>query len=1367
MKAAEAKSVATPAKANTSFFKKGADTALLSDSAAQTPFFLKQNNNSFFVQTKLTIGQPNDKYEQEADITADKVVQRLGDTDAVHGDQNTVVNHSISPFVQTKCEACEEEKVQKKETEEEKESESNGLQRKPIFESNAEPTEQDSSIQRKCKDCEHEEEKKIQTKTENSSSGVVPAIESSLSATKGAGRALPENTRTQMESSFGADFSSVRIHDNSAAVQMSKELNAQAFAHGNDIYFNSGKYDTKSTSGKHLLAHELTHTIQQGGIQRKQVQQKSSHGVSVSPALSTADLVISKKEEEEGFLVSNAKEGLWVVLKEASPEIHDIFRYKGFMNWAKEKVSTFVSSTVNTLSAPIKLGAGIISQVKANFNEFKLWLGTAAERLKKGDCTPFSEASLFITNILEGITGPALEKLKEFLAPIKAFIDKVWNDIGKPIWDFVSKIFGTIWDGIKWVADKIWTHIKRVIAFYADIWHWFAKAIGFEGDDKDSLWEQVKRKVLDLWETIKRKLEPYKTQLMVLGGIILLLSPAGPFIIAAAAITGIMYAASRIRHYLHDREAIIKERGIIQGALIPGLFNALHTLGSFLKSKASMISNALKGAVNALQGISKDIGETILAAVNVIVDWLTEKFEALSDWAEMQLEKLITKLQDAFSRIVKFLQPVTDILSKVGEAIADYYKLPFLVMDVLFHKIPKCIRDKIIAFLTKYVFKHIPILKEIKDVEAAWVKMEKKAMQIIDMLFIHGNLLGALWEIFNLLLDALKFPKELAVKVYNKTFDVFDSIVEQPKVFFVNMLKTVKLGLIGFFDRKWKHLKDGFTAWLFDAVKGSPVYIPKEFTFSEIFKMLGSLFSVGMEKVYKSIEKKRGKEVSAKVRKWITNISKGAAKAWAWLKALHENSLDETIAVIKAKGAELLDVAIDAIVDWIVTKVIEKISAKIVTMLDPTGIMPVINSLIAFYNAIETGIEKAREILEFVEGVLDNVTEVMAGALVNAALVFENNLEKAIPLFLEFLANQLSMGKLGQKLREMAKKAEEWIDEKIDWLVDKLLEAGDWLVKTGKEAIDAFVGWWKSMKTFNAKDGKEHELYFEGEEGNARLMVASKKGTSFESFIKNVDVSKDKGREEAQKAALPIAMEVDKTKGGFPPKKDLSDDEKKKAYQEKKEKLENLLDQLSVYVAELISEKDLPDGSYENPIPIRWTKRGHMLAINDLIPKDSLWKSKGMNPPDPIESAGVNEKTRLELPPTKKLTYKEKDKATGEGIRFIMIGVDPENFVDIGTKIRRKKTDGTKEKDRFRSLLVENYYVDLASYDIDHVKDLGFEGKDRVSNLWPLYRDLNQHWGNFVYKQTVPYKDKEGKPQLSTPLDLHDKWFVIEEIGDF
>ncbi len=95
------------------------------------------------------------------------------------------------------------------------------------------------------------------------SSEATPEFQSKLEINKGSGQSLDETTRSEMESKMGSDFSGVKVHTSSEASQMSEDINAKAFAHGQDIYFKQGEYDTQSKSGKELLAHELTHTVQQ------------------------------------------------------------------------------------------------------------------------------------------------------------------------------------------------------------------------------------------------------------------------------------------------------------------------------------------------------------------------------------------------------------------------------------------------------------------------------------------------------------------------------------------------------------------------------------------------------------------------------------------------------------------------------------------------------------------------------------------------------------------------------------------------------------------------------------------------------------------------------------------------------------------------------------------------------------------------------------------------------------------------------------------------------------------------------------------------------------------------------------------------
>jgi hypothetical protein len=224
-------------------------------STNKAPFFSKGgtnicNNNSFFsskndtppvIQAKLNINQPGDKYEQEADAVADKVAPIMSSTyfDTKHsGSFFNTGNNSI----QRKCNSCEQnEKLQKMNIgEEDKEN----VQRKPIFESIRE-----EPVQRK-------ENNGIASETSNS-------IESNLGQSKGNGSQIPASVNDSMSSAMGYDFSHVRIHTDSTAKQMNNELNAQAFTHGNDIYFNEGNYNTNNNAGKHLLAHELTHVVQQ------------------------------------------------------------------------------------------------------------------------------------------------------------------------------------------------------------------------------------------------------------------------------------------------------------------------------------------------------------------------------------------------------------------------------------------------------------------------------------------------------------------------------------------------------------------------------------------------------------------------------------------------------------------------------------------------------------------------------------------------------------------------------------------------------------------------------------------------------------------------------------------------------------------------------------------------------------------------------------------------------------------------------------------------------------------------------------------------------------------------------------------------
>ncbi len=269
---------------------------------AQGPFFDKDNTSRAFfkpsktpIQNKLTIGKPGDAFEREADAVADKVVnqpamdnvapgvqrqdmlQRQDDQASLRLQMEEEKKEEIATKPELQMEEEKKEEVATKpelQMEEEKKEE---VATKPELQMEEEKKEEvatkpELQMEEEKKEeiatkpeLQMEEEKKeeVDTKPESQSQSSGKSLTSQLQRTKGQGHPLPKATQLEMSKALGQDFTTVRIHTDQAAVDMNQQLKSQAFTHGQDIYFNQGKFDPESKAGKQLLAHELTHVVQQ------------------------------------------------------------------------------------------------------------------------------------------------------------------------------------------------------------------------------------------------------------------------------------------------------------------------------------------------------------------------------------------------------------------------------------------------------------------------------------------------------------------------------------------------------------------------------------------------------------------------------------------------------------------------------------------------------------------------------------------------------------------------------------------------------------------------------------------------------------------------------------------------------------------------------------------------------------------------------------------------------------------------------------------------------------------------------------------------------------------------------------------------
>jgi hypothetical protein len=209
------------------------------------------------IQCAPTVSSPGDAFEQEADDVADRVMRTIDPTPV----------NSPAEASQRECTDCDDEEAEE------------SVQHAPLVarQSIEGGDDEESEVEEGGGDLD------IQLKAESGPpmAASSPVVVDRLAGKQSDGEPLASGTRAPVELAFGRDFSGVRVHHDSEAAELTRNVSALAFTHGSHIYFGSGKYDPNGSSGRRLLAHELTHVIQQG--QAAPRGGKATHSPALAP----------------------------------------------------------------------------------------------------------------------------------------------------------------------------------------------------------------------------------------------------------------------------------------------------------------------------------------------------------------------------------------------------------------------------------------------------------------------------------------------------------------------------------------------------------------------------------------------------------------------------------------------------------------------------------------------------------------------------------------------------------------------------------------------------------------------------------------------------------------------------------------------------------------------------------------------------------------------------------------------------------------------------------------------------------------------------------------------------------------------------
>lgn len=1009
------------------------------------------------LQPKLEIGKPDDRFEKEADAVADKVMMMpaLPATEplmAGNSDASVMQMHPATeaPEFQMKCEHCEEDE---------------NIRMKPmeslmIMTVAAEDDEEDaakmkppSGVVMKVED----ETEKLQLKpgrwqSPGSSSYVPHDISARILSSQGGGQPLAPHVNAEMSQKIGADFSNVRIHTSSQAVQMSDAIGAQAFTYGRDIYFNEGKYSPESSVGKHLLAHELTHTVQQGAaVQTKPVtsgtQPKIQRAIGSSirerlngyaqyiPGWSLFTVIIGynpllgRNVERNG---ENLVGGLLGLIPIYGITLMNKLREHNILstafNWITQRLAD-LNLTVSRLEATISAAWDAMDFIRFDPIDYNIGVLRRYFQPLLNDVSTF--ASQVGTQILQMIKDALMSGLR---ALANAF----------PGYPLLTKILGT---------DPLTG--QPVVSTTAEKIEDFLRLIGKERELEKMRQEGTIQQTADWLDAELAQLNFSFDEISRLFqtawdafSMADLLNPVAAFTRTVAIFQPFV---SRVTTFAGRVAVRVLE--IIKDAL-------LRRLSEFARQQRGY------HLLTVLLGRDPFTNEVVERNVENII----RGFMSLMEGGEEQFQQM---------KETGAIQQTTD---RVNAAVDELgFNLDYIV-------------GLFIGLWRSFT------IDDIFDPMGAFRRIVDTLGEPLTRLFVF--IVRIVRIVIEVLLEVMRFPTDTIRNIIANAQSAFEDIKRDPIGFLKNLLRAVKRGFSQFFDNILTHLLNGLRDWLFGELSSAGVQPPADLSFQSILGFVLNMLGISMENVWERLALKVGPQRVAQIRSAIDTLS----GIWTFIKDVYERGPIAIWEYVQQQLSNLWDMVIGMIRNWIMERVITQVTTRLLSMLDPTGVMAVVNSFIAFYRAVQSFIEKLREMLELVNSFVAGVANIARGDISQAANYLENALARSIPIAIGFLANQVGLRGLGARISEMIEGLRERVNGAIDWLIDRALAVGGALLNAGRSAVGAVMNWLGINRNFRATDGEQHRLYTERTGNRTTLMVASGNPQPVRQFLSSLNL---------------------------------------------------------------------------------------------------------------------------------------------------------------------------------------------------------------------------------------------------------------------
>ncbi|MEH2124217.1 eCIS core domain-containing protein [Nostoc sp.] len=1156
-------------------------------------------------QTKLTVNQPGDIYEQEADSVAQLVMQRMSEP---------VSRQSI----QREALPEEEDQLQMK---------SLGDFITPL-------------VQRQG----------------GGRTAATSELENSIQQARGNGQPLADDIKQPMEQAFGADFGSVRVHTDAQSNKLNESIQARAFTTGQDVFFRQGEYSPGSNAGKELLAHELTHVVQQNG---SAVQPKSLHLAPKENKLQTKGYQLSIQLRENFQKPTDEDNHKNLESVESKTDTENGEQQNQATTEKHQATPTPPDESGNAATDPPptkKVGAAVTQkQVEVEGNQPKeleskdtkastekadsqqqgqskgglpgadLPGGNAGKAIaglpgtnvaitaddgKKAPTSPEDDPAFqAVAGTTKEVAGlekkhpPANSKAQEAQAAAQPPGNEVdskaqANQVGEmqqaPTPGFDAAAFKA--KLMERIADMAPKNLEEADNFKNN-----NKLDSVKGDLSGQVKEEQKSSQGQLEEKTKEKPDASGIEAKQVTPLPKNEPGTTPTGVDADKAAPKSKGQGEVEAPLQDdskkldqqmKEADVTEEQLansnepeFQGALAAkkdAQTNAQEAPPQYRQQEQGILATAQATAeataqqhLQAMHGIRTQnlgqVGEQQVGAkskdeqarakvagdINKIYDktkgkvektlgeldgQVIQAFDAGAADAKKAFEDYVGKRMDKYKsdRYSGILGPgkwVWDKLFGMPSEVNAFYQegrqLYINQMDGVINNVVAIISKGLTQAkaeiasgkqeIQNYVNQLPQDLKGVgqqaaADIDSKFEELQQtvddKQDELIDTLAqkYKENLeavdarieemkaanKGFIQKAFDFIVGVIKTIIELTkmlLEVLARVAGVIGQILKNPIGFLTNLIQALKQGFLNFMNNIGKHLQQGLIGWLTGTMAETGIQMPENLDLKGIFSLAMQLLGFTYEAIRAQAVKRLGEEKVCRLEQTVDVFqvlaSQGVAGIWEF---------------VQEKMGDLNALVIEPIKNFIIEKVITAGIEWILSLLTPASAF--IKAAKAIYEIVKFFIERAQQIADLINAILDAIGAIASGAIDQAIKGVENALAKSLPVVISFLASLLGLDGIAGKIQAIFHKLRKPMEKAVDWVIDKGAKA---FKKVGNKVKNSKFGKKAGKLKDSAKEKyKAGKQWVEDKKEAGHKWVEKKKKSVKDKFDKFGNKVKDK-----------------------------------------------------------------------------------------------------------------------------------------------------------------------------------------------------------------------------------------------------------------